>query len=174
MQFPLYGLYAVPAVRAVCSSRCTGCMQFPLYGLYAVHAVRAVCSSRCTGCMLFPLYGLYAVPAVRAVRSSRCTGCKQFPLYGLYAVPAVQFHSPRFYPLYVGFSTRAALFLLTFVSLVSPSVTPWSIILRLAPPFQLSLCLSFLRVASVSHSRILRDVLFRDIPFTCQNHRHPA
>jgi hypothetical protein len=57
------------------------------------------------------------------------------------------------------------------LSLVSSSVSPWFVMLRLTPSVHLSLGLPLLRVPSGSHSKIFSGSLFPVILFTSPNHR---
>jgi hypothetical protein len=80
-------------------------------------------------------------------------------------------HHLRSCPLYSGFPSPKTKFRYPSLSVVSSSVSPWFVMLRLTLSIHLSLRLPFLRVPSVSHSKIFRGSLFPGILFTCPNHR---
>jgi hypothetical protein len=78
--------------------------------------------------------------------------------------------SSKVCPLYSGFPSPKKFRHLS-LSLVSFSVSPWFVMLRLTPSIHLSLSLPLLRVPYGSHSKIFRGSLFPGILFTCPNHR---
>jgi hypothetical protein len=73
--------------------------------------------------------------------------------------------------LYSGFPSPKTKFRHLSLSLISSSVSPWFVMLRLTPSIHLSLCLPLLRVPSRSHSKMISGSLFPGILFTCPNHR---
>jgi hypothetical protein len=79
--------------------------------------------------------------------------------------------SSKVCPLYSGFPSPKTKFRPLSLSLVSSSVSPWFVMLRLTPSIQLSLGLHLLRVPSGSYSNTLSGSLFPGILFTCPNHR---
>jgi hypothetical protein len=62
-------------------------------------------------------------------------------------------------PLYSGFPSPKTKFRHLSLSLVSSSLSPWFVILRLTPSIHLSLCLPLLRVPSGSHSKMFSGSL---------------
>jgi hypothetical protein len=82
-------------------------------------------------------------------------------LLGLYI-----FHSPKVCPLYSSFPSPKTKLRHLSLSLVSSSVSPWFIMLRLTPSIHRSLDLPLLRVPSGSHSKTFSGSLFPGILFT--------
>jgi hypothetical protein len=79
--------------------------------------------------------------------------------------------SSKVCPLYSGFPSPKTKFRHLSLSLVSSSVSPSFVMLRLTPSIHLSLGLPLLLVPSGSHSKIFSGSLFPGILFTCPNHR---
>jgi hypothetical protein len=79
--------------------------------------------------------------------------------------------SSKVCPLYIGFPSLKTKFRHLSLSLVSSSLSPWFVMLRLTPSIHRSLGLPLLRVPSGSHSKIFSGSLFPGILFTCPNHR---
>jgi hypothetical protein len=78
--------------------------------------------------------------------------------------------SSKVCPLYSGFPSPKTKVRHLSLSLVSSSVSPWFVMLRLTPSIHRSLGLPLLRVPSGSHSKIFSGSLFPGILFTCPNH----
>jgi hypothetical protein len=81
------------------------------------------------------------------------------------------FISSKVRPLYSGFPSPKTKLRHLSLSLVSCSVSPWFVMLRLTPSIHRSLGLPLLRVPSGSHSKTFSGSLFPGILFTCPNHR---
>jgi hypothetical protein len=79
--------------------------------------------------------------------------------------------SSKVCPLYSGFPSPKTKFRHLSLSLVSSSVSPWSVMLRLTPSIHLSLSLPLLRVPSGVPIIKFSGSLFPGILFTCPNHR---
>jgi hypothetical protein len=79
--------------------------------------------------------------------------------------------SSKVCPLYGGFPSPKTKFRHLSLSLVSSSVSPWFVMLRLTPFIRFSLGLPLLRVPSGSHSKMFSGSLFPSILFTCPNNR---
>jgi hypothetical protein len=78
-------------------------------------------------------------------------------------------HSSKVRPLYIGFPSPKTKFRHLSLSLVSSSVSPWFVMLRLTTSIHRSLGLPILRVPSGSHSKNFSGSLFPGILFTCPN-----
>jgi hypothetical protein len=81
------------------------------------------------------------------------------------------FFSSKVRPLYSGFPSPKTKFRHLSLSLVSSSVSPWFVMLRLTPSIHRSLGLHLLRFPSGSHSKTFSGSLFPGILFTCPDHR---
>jgi hypothetical protein len=79
--------------------------------------------------------------------------------------------SSKVCPLYSGFPSPKTTFRHLSLSLVSSSVSPWFVMLRLTPSIHLYLGLPLLHVPSGSHSKTFSGSLFPGILFPCPNHR---
>jgi hypothetical protein len=101
--------------------------------------------------------------------SSECT--KVTIIYDHFQGKVYFIHSSTVCPLYSGFPSPKTKFRHLSLSLVSSSVSPWIVMLRLTPSIHLSLGLHLLRVPSGSHSKTFIDSLFPGILSTCPNHR---
>jgi hypothetical protein len=75
--------------------------------------------------------------------------------------------SSKVHPLYCGFPSPKTKFRHLSLSLVSSSVCPWFVMLRLTPSIHRFLGLPLLRVPSGSHSKTFSGSLFPGILFTC-------
>jgi hypothetical protein len=80
-------------------------------------------------------------------------------------------HSSKVCPLYSGFPSTITKLRHLSLSLVSSSVSPWFVMLRLTPSIHRYLGLPLLHVPSGSHSKTFNGSLFPGILFTCPNHR---
>jgi hypothetical protein len=87
------------------------------------------------------------------------------PCIYLFIYPFIHFFtyyssSSKVCPLYSGFPSPKTTFRHLSLSLVSSSVSPWFVMLRLTPFIQLSLGLPLLRVPTGSHSKIFSGTYY--------------
>jgi hypothetical protein len=112
----------------------------------------------------------YSKSCTLYMTSCNCTNIATFlhwPLPAqMFSIRYIFIHSSKVCPLYSGFPSPKTKFRHLSLSLVSSSLSPWFIMLRLTPSIHHSLGLPLLRVPSGSHSKTFSGSLFPGILFT--------